>query len=226
MFDIVRKDEYFDHLSSGFANPTDHTLKGIQDGWVLAQLHDVTGKRLLEIGGGNSRVLPQLENNNRWNAEKFQGVGNGPVTEQEQLGVTVVPTFMGEFSDDVPEVDIIFSISVIEHIPFDSYGIAFADMARCLAPGGEMYHAVDLPLGDSPSAVANERIRMLQAAVEEAGLRWRETPVLAKDCTFSSEFASNSDLTQWMWSQISDAARISAPTMQIVTIKLIATKPL
>ncbi len=225
MFDIVRKNEYFQLLTDGYADRDDHTLKGIQDGWVMAQLDGVTGKRILEVGGGNSRVLPMLDGNRLWNAEKFEGVGNGPVIADEVGGVTVIPTFMGEFSPDVPEVDIVFSISVIEHIPFEKYEDAFADMARVLAPKGIMYHAVDLPLGDEPIGVAEKRISLLASAVENAGLKWKEPPAIKTDCVFTSDMASNSDLTQWIWSRISEASSNSGPFQQIVTIKLITEKP-
>ena len=225
MLDVLRKTEYFEHLTEGHAARKDHTLKGIQDGWVMAQLAGTRGKRLLEVGGGNSRVLPNLKDNQLWNAEKFEGVGNGPTAPAELAGVTVIPTFMGEFHPDVPEVDIVFSISVVEHIPFEKYKDAFADMARCLAPGGSMYHAVDLPLADEPLEVAQKRIRLLISAIEDAGLTWREPPAVHPDCTFTCDMASNSDLTMWMWARISEASRHASPIYQIVTLKLIADKP-
>ena len=226
MFDIVRKAEYFDLLSDGFADQKDHTLKGIQDGWALKQLSGTTGKRILEVGGGNSRVLPKLKENQLWNVEKFEGVGNGPTSAQIVDGVTVIPAFMGEFHPDIPEVDIIFSISVVEHIPFPQYAAAFSDMARCLKPGGTMYHAVDLPLADEPLPVAKQRIQLLLDTVTDNNLTWRVPPAIAPDLTFSCDMATNSDLTMWIWSRISEASRASGPTVQIVTIKMIADKPL
>jgi hypothetical protein len=225
MFDIVDKSEYFELLTARHADRANHSLKGIQDGWIMGQLAGVKGKRLLEIGGGNSRVLPRLAGNTLYNAEKYEGVGNGPVNPVVIDGVTVIPTYMGEFSKDAPEVDIIFSISVIEHIPFDSYEVAFQDMARCLAPGGVMYHAIDIVLGDHPLETASTRILKLYEAIEAANLEWAEPPVLKPDLTFSARMASNSDITMWQWTQISEASRASAPDTQAVTIKLIARKP-
>ena len=224
MFDIIKKDEYFQCLDEDHGSRKDHSLKGIQDAWVLRQLHDVSGKKIMEVGGGNSRVLPKLQDNKLWNAEKFEGVGHGPVKKIEQAGVRIFPAFMGEFNPDAPEVDIIFSISVIEHIPFDRYDAAFEDMARCLAPGGTMFHAIDLPLADEPLETAQKRISGLIKAVERAGLNWREPPVLKKDAVFRSDMASNSDLTMWQWANISEASRITGPKAQIVSIKLIADK--
>jgi len=225
MLDIVNKSEYFALLSENCADRKNHSLKGIQDGWIIGQLKRVKGKRLMEVGGGNSRVLPLLKANTLYNAEKYEGVGNGPVKPVEIDGVTVIPTYMGEFSKDAPEVDIVFSISVIEHIPFGQYVAAFQDMARCLVPGGVMYHAIDIVLGDTPLETASTRIVELYEAIDEAGLEWAEPPLLKPDLTFSAKMASNSDLTMWTWTQISEASRMSAPDTQAVTIKLIAKKP-
>ena len=154
MFDVIRKAEYFECLDKGFANLQDMSLKGIQDAWTIAQLHGIRGKRIIEVGGGDSRVLPMLSDNQRWNVDKFEGVGQGPTAINQGDGIEVIRAFFGEFDQRVPTVDIIFSISVVEHIPFDGYKDAFADMARCLAPGGIMYHTVDLPLNDAPLAVS------------------------------------------------------------------------
>ncbi len=225
MFDIIKKTEYFDLLNAGHGDSKDHTLKGIQDAWAMEQLHAMKNKRIMEVGGGNSRILPQLAGNQLWNAEKFEGVGNGPTTVISPDGVTVIPAFMGEFHKDMPVVDVIFSISVVEHIPFDSYKDAYADMARCLAPGGSMYHAVDLPLADHPLPVARQRIELLRSAIEEAGLKWRVPPAIRPDTVFTADMASNSDLTMWIWSRISEASANTGPSSQIVTIKMIADKP-
>jgi hypothetical protein len=225
MFDILRKREYFDLLSDGFSDRKDHTLKGIQDGWMLKQLSGVTGKRILEVGGGNSRVLPKLKGNQLWNVEKFEGVGNGPTSTQVIDGVTVIPAFMGEFHPSIPEVDIIFSISVVEHIPFNQYPATFEDMTRCLKPGGIMYHAIDIPLADNVLPVARERIRLLLDAVSDNNLLWHTRPSITPELTFSCDMATNSDLSMWMWAKVSEASRISGPTTQIVTINMIVDKP-
>ncbi len=224
MFDIIRKKEFFECLDAGHASRSNFSLKGIQDGWIIGQLAHVRGARILEVGGGDSRVLPRMQGNALWNVDKFEGVGQGPLQAAEQEGVKIVKTFMGEFSPEVPQVDIIFSISVIEHIPFEGYSDAFLDMARCLAPGGAMYHVVDLPLADEPLKVADQRIRDLKKAVEGAGLRWRQAPVLDAGLVFQSDMASNSDVSTWSWTKISHFTKHSGPLHQFVSIKMIADK--
>lgn len=225
MFDVIRKAEYFECLDKGLANPQDMSLKGIQDAWTIAQLNGILGKRIIEVGGGDSRVLPMLEGNKRWNVDKFEGVGQGPTSVNQSTGVEVIRAFFGEFDERIPKVDVIFSISVIEHIPFDGYKDAFADMARCLSPGGIMYHTVDLPLNDAPLGQADLRIQGLKDAVESAGLEWIHPPEISTDLVFESSMASNSDLTMWSWTRICDKTKITAPFNQIVSIKLVARQP-
>jgi hypothetical protein len=224
MFDIIRKREFFECLDLGFAKRANDTLKGIQDAWTLRQLSGKTGLRIFEVGGGQSRVLPQLKGNQLWNIDKFEGVGQGPLEAAEQDGVRVVKVFMGDFSPEAPEVDLIFSISVIEHIPAARYADTFLDMARCLAPGGSMYHTVDLPLWDSPLQVAEDRIRYLREAVERAGLKWREPPALEPEQVFRTDMASNSDASTWAWTLISEDVKRSGQMFQFVSIKMIADK--
>ena len=224
MFDILRKQEYFHLLTNGWADTKDHSLRGMQDAWIWRHLAGLTGQRILEVGGGNSRLLPKLTANKTWNVEKFQGVGNGPTKPKDVNGTIVIPAFMGEFSPDIPVVDILFSISVVEHIPFDSYPAAFADMTRALKPGGSMYHAIDLPLADTVLPVARQRLQLLMDAVEDNNLVWRLPPAITPELTFSCDMATNSDLAMWMWARVSEASRLSGPNIQIVTINMIADK--
>jgi SAM-dependent methyltransferase len=225
MFDIIRKAEYFRMLDEGYATPKDISLKGIQDGWMLSCLKGIKNKRIMEIGGGHSRILPQLDGNDLWNVDKFEGVGNGPLEAQTIAGINVLEEFIGDFAPSLPTVDIIYSISVIEHIPFDKYVAAYQDMARCLAPGGVMYHAVDIPLADEPLAVAQTRIQTLIDSVQQSGLIWQQQPAISADLVFESDMASNSDVTMWSWGKVSEPSRLSGPNVQIVTLKMVTRKP-
>lgn len=225
MLDIIRKEEYFAALDKGLADNKDVSLKGVQDGWIMSHLVGVKGKRIMEIGGGNSRVLPKLLGNTLWNLEKFGGVGQGPTVEKKIPGVTNVLAFIGEFSPETPVVDIIFSVSVIEHIAFADYGKAFKDMARCLVPGGTMYHAIDVTIGDAPLDVSKTRAQMLRSAVEEAGLVWEAPPTYSTETKFTCDMASNSDITMWGWGRIAESCLKASPLHQIVSIKLIAHRP-
>lgn len=105
MFDIIRKQEYFETLSTGCADPQDTSLKGIQDGWIISKLKGTRGLKIIEMGGGNSRLLPMLSENQCWNVDKLQGNGQGPTSVEALDHVEVVQTFFGEFDPSLPVVD-------------------------------------------------------------------------------------------------------------------------
>lgn len=225
MFDVIKKAEYFGCLTRGFGDTEDPSLKGIQDAWIVSKLKGIRGLRIMEMGGGDSRILPMLEGNECWNIDKFEGNGQGPTSIDQPGHVSVIPTFFGDFDPRLPEVDMVFSISVVEHIPFEGYADVFKDIARCLKPGGITYHVVDLPLNDAPMQHSDIRIRSLIDAVEKSGLEWIEPVQTKEGVVFESDMAANSDLTMWKWTKICDKTKITAPLNQIVSIKLGARKP-
>ena len=225
MLDVVRKREYFHALAAGHASLTDHSLKGIQDGWILGQLGGTRGKTVIEIGGGNSRVIPRLEGNSIYLIDKYEGVGHGPKSRPKIDGVTIIDAYFGEFDSRIPTADVIFSISVVEHVPFERYDDFFADICRCLKPGGVTYHAIDLMVSDKTEAVASRRIEALLTGVRSAGLVFMEAPSVTTDCVFTSDMASHSDLAMFQWSRFAKAVEIVGPTTQAVSLKLAAMRP-
>lgn len=128
-------------------------LKPYQDLLTLAFIRDCVppGARLLEIGGGNSRVLAHLARDYEcWNVDKFEGVGNGPL-EAREAGYRIVRDYMGSYSPELPEdyFDLVFSISTLEHVPDADTARLDAvldDMDRVLKPGGLSLHSLDILL--------------------------------------------------------------------------------
>src|SRR3546814_2489267 len=66
LFNVIRKPEYWSALDNpfvfrklgGFTLKALDGLKHIQDAWTLNRLRETRNARVLEIGGGVSRVLP------------------------------------------------------------------------------------------------------------------------------------------------------------------------
>jgi hypothetical protein len=88
MFRVTTKKDYWHYLDSCAAKPNRGRLKDVQDAFILYVLREVENKRILELGGGNSRVLPLLaERNECWNIDKFEGLGGGPITAQKSRGI-------------------------------------------------------------------------------------------------------------------------------------------
>ncbi len=128
-------------------------LKAYQDLliYTLITEHLPPGSKLLEIGGGDSRVIQALKQNYEcWNLDKLEGVGNGPKEVREPSDYHLVQDYIGNFNSELPEnyFDCIFSISTLEHIPEDEthYQNISQDINRLLKPGGWSFHCFDIIL--------------------------------------------------------------------------------
>jgi len=99
LFNVIRKPEYWSALDNpivfkklgGFTLKALDGLKHIQDAWTLDRVHQVRNARVLEIGGGLSRVLPAMdESNERWNLDEFLGDGNGVLEAPDMAGINLL----------------------------------------------------------------------------------------------------------------------------------------
>ncbi len=80
------------------------------------------GSKILELGGGNSRIIDCLKNEYEfWNLDKLEGQGYGPKSAMHTEGYMLVRDYIGNFSPELPEryFDFVYSISVIEHFSTD-----------------------------------------------------------------------------------------------------------
>jgi ubiquinone/menaquinone biosynthesis C-methylase UbiE len=131
-------------------------LKVYQDLFVYSFIKQniKPGSKILDIGGGNSRILKHFKNDYEcWNIDKLEGIGNGP-TDIETTGFRLVYDYMGNFSKELPDsyFDLVFSISTLEHVPLDdmtAYENILKDINRVLKPGGYSLHCIDVVWLDS-----------------------------------------------------------------------------
>jgi Flp pilus assembly protein TadD/SAM-dependent methyltransferase len=126
-------------------------LKVIQDTLILNFLLSnlPRGARILEVGGGRSRIIGMLRNYYEcWNLDKFEGSGNGLTTPQVIAGTRLVTDYIGNFNQDLPVdyFDCVYSISTLEHVPEDeaTYRNIANDINRVLRPGGYSVHCLDI----------------------------------------------------------------------------------
>lgn len=226
MLDIINKKEYFEWLDRGIADPRNQTLKGIQDAWILSLLSEKSDLKIAEIGGGNSRVLKSLaEKNECWNIDKFEGLGAGPTDLPEMPGVKIVRTYLGDFDSELPDnyFDVVFSVSVVEHVTPDKLGSFFEDCYRILKPNGIIAHAIDLYVYDEP----NTRLSIIDyylREVERHGFTWASPPTIDRNLSFQCCFATNSDVTMNSWNKIAPSLREIREIAQSISIKLLAFK--
>ena len=208
MFDIISKDDYWSYMDLRLVKSSVRNLKNAQDGYALDRLREVTGARILEIGGGESRVLDVMAANGNecWNADDFAGSGNGPIDIPQDTSYKIAPVLLGDFAPDLPDgyFDYVFSISVVEHIPGKVLLPFFADACRVLKPGGVMFHAIDLYLYDDHElAHAKNQVARVQSyldKVDQLPLRWQLEPSVDADVTFKTRYAANSDEQLYNWS--------------------------
>lgn len=215
MFDIITKQELWQAIDDGVIADKNPSLKNIQDGYILHRMRGVAGQRVVELGGGNSRVLPRLaaRGNECWNVDRLEGLGNGPLPEnmRAQTSFRLVRAYMGDFSPDLPAsyFDYVISISAVEHIPIHRLEATFADCARVLKLGGRMIHVIDVYLferdysGDG-RPFCEERIAAYLKFADrpDLGIRLAEPPVFAADATFRCQYATNSDFELYRWNKV------------------------
>jgi len=125
-------------------------LKTYQDLFIYTFLlkNIKKGARILEIGGGESRIISSLnETYEFWNLDKLEGAGHGPKIDKNSLNHNSIKDYIGAFSKLLPDnyFDCVFSISVVEHFPSDKENNIriLSDINRILKEGGVSIHCVD-----------------------------------------------------------------------------------
>ena len=129
----------------------DCDLKAYQDLHAFAFIKNniPTGSKILEVGGGDSRILSFFQNTHEcWNVDKFEGIGNGPI-DVPNVNYRIVIDYIGNFNEEIPDnyFDLVFSISVLEHVDLNNTGVwdnILSDIDRILKPGGYSLHCIDI----------------------------------------------------------------------------------
>jgi ubiquinone/menaquinone biosynthesis C-methylase UbiE len=111
------------------------------------------GSRILDVGGGNSRVLAFFKDRYEcWNIDKLQGIGGGPKKlRSDQRGIRLIRDYIGNFNKALPDnyFDFVFSISVLEHVPRTDANLhdrIIDDVQRVLKAGGYSLQCIDIRL--------------------------------------------------------------------------------
>lgn len=232
MFDIITKQELWEWHDAGFVDRSRHDLKAVQDAFIISRLHDVSNARILEIGGGNSRVLAAFSDparqNECWNADPFEGAGNGPTDNKNHESIRVVNCLLGDFRAELPDAyfDYLISVSVVEHVPTTELEMFFADSARVLRPGGRLIHAIDLYVYDhdqDAETVDGNRQRLRRylqfAERRDLGLQFVDVPQIDEHVAFRGRYATNPDAAMHVWNSVAPRLRPVREIAQSVSIK-------
>lgn len=228
MFDIISKREFFRWWDQGLVDKSTWTLKSIQDAWAYSELRGSKGLRICEVGGGIPRVLPKLAAANEcWNIDKLEGLGNGPTEESKVGGIHRLDAYLGDFDPRLADesFDVVFSLSVLEHVPDDRYLDCFRDMARILKPGGVMLHAIDLYIRETPREMPRVELYRHGAERSGSGVSLRSTPALPERVGFRCTYACNSDHQFASWNHVAPALRDTRESAMSCSIKAAWVKP-
>lgn len=235
MFEVITKSDYWRWREAGFESGTQGTLKGFQDTFVLFTLRDIGRSRLAEAGGGNSRVLPKLAaaGNECWNVDRMEGFGGGPVRIAKQTDYRLVRSYVGDFSPDLPAnyFDVVFSISVVEHIPSEGYRNFVLDSVRILKSGGLFVHAIDVYLPDAGSQPRHREflssrldLYLQTAALSGGALDWVAEPSVSTGLSASAKWATNSVDELFKWNEFAPSLRDLREHADSCSLKLIMRK--
>ena len=233
MLRFVTKKEYWDAEDQGVLDLMPKSkfwyLKTIQDVMALYQIKDLRGKNIAEIGGGDSRVLPVLKAHNRCvNIDEFKGSGHGPTKKVSIDGIDNIYVNVGEFSSQLADesFDVIFSISVIEHIASDKLHDFFQDSIRILKPGGKVIHLIDVYVedDDSNNAGVRDRVRLYNEFFENSAIESVGGRIGVSDVKFSCSYATNPDDILNSWNRMAPSLKHKREISQSCSLILMATK--
>lgn len=228
MYHFITKHEYCEALDIvEIGNATQKNchfgLKHAQDACTLHKILPLPAGKVAEIGGGISRTLPFLYSKGWacWNIEPFEGAGNGPRKSCSLTGVECVNSYLGAFSPLLKdaEFDLVYSISVIEHVADADLTAFFQDMFRILKPGGQAWHAIDVYLRDENDHTVAQRTAAVFKAALDAGFK----PIQEEDMPesrFCCAYASNPDLVMRQWNQSVPSLQAKRAVSQSVSLIL------
>lgn len=132
---------------------------------------------ILEVGAGLNTFFDQQfgSDHNYWMIDKSGFYDAQSFTEcmAARKHTTYVDGLLGDFSTQLPSdhFDFVFSISVLEHVPFDRLKLVFEDIYRVLKPGGFSVHTIDVN-PHSPAANSKDLIQMIR----DAGFEFASPP--------------------------------------------------
>lgn len=150
-FDLFARNDYDLELFKEKFNPLDHPVKRYQDLLVFSFIKQAIplGSRILDIGGGNSRILLHFKDSYEgWNIDKLEGCGHGPL-KVDTSAFRFVQDYIGNFNKELPDdyFEFVFSISALEHVPQNDPSLfprILEDINRVIKPGGFTLHCFDI----------------------------------------------------------------------------------
>jgi len=153
MLSYSKISQLFAYVNSGIelAGP-EFSLKGCAYAWAIATGKFKPGDRVLDVGGGVSRISGYIHERfgcECWVLDAFHEGGLPTVGKTEHganPSVRYVLSNAGDYSNEMPNnyFDVVYSVSVLEHVPLERMRDVFMDMIRVTKPGGLLLHNLEI----------------------------------------------------------------------------------
>lgn len=208
-------------------NKLSYQLKTAQDLFCFNELRNFENLIIGEIGGGDSRILSSLTSKNScYNIEKFEGVGLGPRSEVVIKNVTNINAYVGEFDISLKSnfFDVIFSISVVEHIIEEHLNDFFLDSLRILKKGGFFIHAIDFYINDNPSQYWINRFELYKKWIYNTDHVKYKKIISDNLLNFNTSFATNPDNILYSWNTLAPNLKETRELSQSVSLVIAGFK--
>ena len=232
MFDFIRKTDLWDACDKGYleelkSKNISYQLKNAQDLAIYRLVRELNDLDIAEIGGGNSRILERLARHNRCaNIEKFEGRDLGPKGPVALQNVCNINSYVGDFDVQLPDAgfDLVFSISVVEHVETAKLDAFFLDSLRILRPGGRFIHAIDIYVAEEPTRYMVDRFERYRAWLGVTNQVRPIGAVYAGPLRFATDMASNPDNILHGWNSLVPSLRDVRAKSQNVSLLVGAIK--
>lgn len=231
MLKYVTKSRYWDILDKGIMEGVSGTskwhLRDVQEAVVYSYLSDQVSKDIAEIGAGSSRLLEVLAKSNRCYAiNEDKGVGGGATSRPSIKNLQFIDCGIGKSHLYIPDssYDIVFSVSVLEHVPDQELRGIFEDCWRILKPNGLMVHLINAYVEDAKGN--NGYIWGRIKSYSEPFYEGRFCPTgdiefsTLEDVAFRTTLASNPDDLIHSWNQMVPSLVEKRKVSQSCTIEM------
>ena len=173
---LATTEQLFQYKMEGFRldlfpgyTPDQWGIKAHNRPWIEAVGDFTAGQKIIEVGGAYSRLPEYLAKKydvEAWIGDDFGASMNDPLWSRWGDPDTLVKKFpsikyvfepFGKFDEKYPRkyFDRIFSVSTLEHIPYEFRLDVFKDMNRCVSSGGRQIHSIDISTNWKKVAVSS-----------------------------------------------------------------------
>jgi ubiquinone/menaquinone biosynthesis C-methylase UbiE len=175
---IARPDVFCDAFKRNSLKPAGHAMA-----WQIAlekkaQMNLSRPLRVLEVGHGSLSPFFEIFSGN----PLFECHGLDDIDKDQTVGVGALEALRERYKscrfhrgyigncETLPTdyFDLVFSVSVIEHVPKPNLQAFHKEVYRLLTSGGEQFHSYDVPWGIDTTH--------MRKAIEVAGFGWVEAP--------------------------------------------------